>query len=713
MRDAEYPFLICDELALPLFEAATSTAIIELCFWLLKRGQVQLGLSVTPGARQRPRTDECLMPLGPAITLHDEAWGAHAIDLLTMTGFSMSGSVVDLRPITLLPVIYKWRSHSLRLLLGGPAAPFLFNLRLDALIDVFARRCERRGWGWGFRWQVFLLDAPGFYARRSKRWSAADKAMPASSAPEGVSGSCGRERAATSGNRSPLFLESEVEAVLPQTPSTAAADHPGACTPVRDLLTGNPWVIAAGETLPNRLSDVIITAEVRVDKLKYACEEASKNVPPSAGYTETMIMECISDFMSSDAAPLLAWESETAERGCAREGVDHSPAAGFARVAARPPAAALPPEAARERRARGACNGGEVLATPAPGGPRVGVQRDGRAADLAIEDGEDGAGEGGGEGSFEEIGLRPVAAARRPLALGAAAPPAPVAADRARWRPAAPPRARRGRARGLVEIAQLRREESLRRAEKALEAEQQLLGEARHRHAVGQARGLVEIGRHLAPAEGIGEAVAPASFSMGGGAEGGCQSMCAGQCEAPLRRSMCAAFSSELCRSISAVSGHDAGVPGPGGGALVPERADGRRRSARAPSPMKAEAFRLSLSQEPRPLAPGEPPPPIASGPVADPGRMLDAGYCPKEICPGPSSLLTCTDLALSGLGWQDIERLWAQKTRLDGLFDSGRGDLYRRAREQARPISPRCAPLPRPVGPHPNRLAEFYAVHP
>eukprot|EP00959_Pyramimonas_sp_CCMP1952_P101944 2131967-Pyramimonas_sp.AAC.1 len=52
---------------------------------------------------------ECVAELFRNRLLHakgeeeDEAWGAHAIDLLTMTGFSMSGSVVDLRPITLLP----------------------------------------------------------------------------------------------------------------------------------------------------------------------------------------------------------------------------------------------------------------------------------------------------------------------------------------------------------------------------------------------------------------------------------------------------------------------------------------------------------------------------------------------------------------------------------------------------------------------------------
>lgn len=70
------------------------------------------------------------------------------------------------------------------------------------------------------------------------------------------------------------------------------------------------------------------------------------------------------------------------------------------------------------------------------------------------------------------------------------------------------------------EIALLEREEAVRKAQEALEEEQQLLGEARHHHAVEQARGLAEIGRHLASAKGRGGALEPVAFSMDDGAEG-------------------------------------------------------------------------------------------------------------------------------------------------------------------------------------------------
>eukprot|EP00959_Pyramimonas_sp_CCMP1952_P347049 7268533-Pyramimonas_sp.AAC.1 len=40
------------------------------------------------------------------------------INLLTKKGFFTSGSIADLRPVTLLPVIYKWYSHALLLLLS-------------------------------------------------------------------------------------------------------------------------------------------------------------------------------------------------------------------------------------------------------------------------------------------------------------------------------------------------------------------------------------------------------------------------------------------------------------------------------------------------------------------------------------------------------------------------------------------------------------------
>eukprot|EP00959_Pyramimonas_sp_CCMP1952_P194597 4069306-Pyramimonas_sp.AAC.1 len=38
---------------------------------------------------------------------NDNVWGSHMIILLTKKGFFTSGSIADLRPITLLPVIYK------------------------------------------------------------------------------------------------------------------------------------------------------------------------------------------------------------------------------------------------------------------------------------------------------------------------------------------------------------------------------------------------------------------------------------------------------------------------------------------------------------------------------------------------------------------------------------------------------------------------------
>lgn len=55
-------------------------------------------------------------------------------------------------------------------------------------------------------------------------------------------------------------------------------------------------------------------------------------------------------------------------------------------------------------------------------------------------------------------------------------------------------------------------------------------------------------------------------------------------------------------------------------------------------------------------------------GPVADPGRMRDAGHCPSPA----------------------IEQLWAEKSRLDKLFDEGRGGLYFRAREELYPLGRR-----------------------
>jgi len=54
--------------------------------------------------------------------------------------------------------------------------------------------------------------------------------------------------------------------------------------------------------------------------------------------------------------------------------------------------------------------------------------------------------------------------------------------------------------------------------------------------------------------------------------------------------------------------------------------------------------------------------------PLADPGRMSGSGYCSRA----------------------DIDGLWAQKTRLDELFDAGDGDVYRRARDELYPVARR-----------------------
>merc|ERR1712061_144944 len=51
-------------------------------------------------------------------------------------------------------------------------------------------------------------------------------------------------------------------------------------------------------------------------------------------------------------------------------------------------------------------------------------------------------------------------------------------------------------------------------------------------------------------------------------------------------------------------------------------------------------------------------------GPLADPGRMRDAGYCDRA----------------------EIESLWAEKTRLDELFDAQDSQLYHRARDKLYP---------------------------
>eukprot|EP00959_Pyramimonas_sp_CCMP1952_P274521 5738784-Pyramimonas_sp.AAC.1 len=46
----------------------------------------------------------------------------------------------------------------------------------------------------------------------------------------------------------------------------------------------------------------MLTTEVRVDKRGHLCEELSKHARPSTGDIETMIKECISDFMKQEPA---------------------------------------------------------------------------------------------------------------------------------------------------------------------------------------------------------------------------------------------------------------------------------------------------------------------------------------------------------------------------------------------------------------------------
>eukprot|EP00959_Pyramimonas_sp_CCMP1952_P159605 3338420-Pyramimonas_sp.AAC.1 len=60
---------------------AEITALIELCFWLLKEGQHQLALSVLPGTRKRFRSDKFLIPLGNTIIVHvDAKYAIHAAE---------------------------------------------------------------------------------------------------------------------------------------------------------------------------------------------------------------------------------------------------------------------------------------------------------------------------------------------------------------------------------------------------------------------------------------------------------------------------------------------------------------------------------------------------------------------------------------------------------------------------------------------------------
>lgn len=59
--------------------------------------------------------------------------------------------------------------------------------------------------------------------------------------------------------------------------------------------------------------------------------------------------------------------------------------------------------------------------------------------------------------------------------------------------------------------------------------------------------------------------------------------------------------------------------------------------------------------------------------PLADPGRMRNAGYCPEA----------------------DIDRLWTQKNRLDEVFDRGGSALYWQAREELFPAGRRGSKRP------------------
>eukprot|EP00929_Paragymnodinium_shiwhaense_P104189 TRINITY_DN68316_c0_g2_i2.p1 TRINITY_DN68316_c0_g2~~TRINITY_DN68316_c0_g2_i2.p1 ORF type:complete len:471 (-),score=105.66 TRINITY_DN68316_c0_g2_i2:395-1807(-) len=102
-------------------------------------------------------------------------------------------------------------------------------------------------------------------------------------------------------------------------------------------------------------------------------------------------------------------------------------------------------------------------------------------------------------------------------------------------------------------------------------------------------------------------------------------------------------------------------------------RATGGCRRGGAQRPLQeTEVFRIApvAADSPGLAAALRPTEPCSGGlglvlsPVADPGRMRDAGYCPAA----------------------EIDALWEQKTRLDALFDAGDSALYWRAREELYP---------------------------
>eukprot|EP00928_Gymnodinium_smaydae_P068794 TRINITY_DN5205_c4_g1_i1.p1 TRINITY_DN5205_c4_g1~~TRINITY_DN5205_c4_g1_i1.p1 ORF type:complete len:463 (+),score=118.87 TRINITY_DN5205_c4_g1_i1:110-1498(+) len=78
----------------------------------------------------------------------------------------------------------------------------------------------------------------------------------------------------------------------------------------------------------------------------------------------------------------------------------------------------------------------------------------------------------------------------------------------------------------------------------------------------------------------------------------------------------------------------------------------------------------------------------LGIAPVADPGRMADAGFCSRD----------------------DVLDLWKQKTRLDKLFDDGRSALYWRAREELYPAGASRPQQRAAKAAHGNRAGEKLA---
>lgn len=83
--------------------------------------------------------------------------------------------------------------------------------------------------------------------------------------------------------------------------------------------------------------------------------------------------------------------------------------------------------------------------------------------------------------------------------------------------------------------------------------------------------------------------------------------------------------------------------------------------------PKAADVFRIFAPSSAAVAAAVAKKTPLSIGPVADPGRMLDGG--------------------IRGISRGEVEALWAQKTRLDELFDAGHGGLYWVARQELFPM--------------------------